>query len=391
MIKPITVVQHWGGCPLSPNSKWQSYVEIVQRCSEKGWRNYIVWTRVSENPALVKPFKEAGCEIIFQPLQRREFDLTCVWRTYRMLRPLKCDIFHCYNSHTSPLIGAFLAGVPVRVWSKLSMSPYYEKNTRPKGLRRMMPSTRLSAWLAHRILAISNQVRQELVDTVGFGKKIDTVHVPVDIKRYTEATKGRLRHELGLDSTHILITTVGRAIPVKGWDIALRAFAEVQRALPCARLVLVGRTTSSEEGRIIKCLTDLSRSYRVAEYVHFLGYRIDIPEILKASDIFILPSRSEGMPAVLIEAMAAGLPCVAARAGGIPEVISHGEDGLLFERESAEELARHLISLIGDAPLRGRLAAQASKSAGRFSIPSYVGRVFECYESLLYNRRDWIT
>jgi len=336
-----------------------------------------------ENPAIVKPFKEAGCEIIFQPLQRREFDLTCVWRTYRMLRPLKCDIFHCYNSHTSPLIGAFLAGVPVRVWSKLSMSPYYEKNTRPKGLHRMMPSTRLSACLAHRILAISEKVRLELTEQGVSSKLIDTVPVPVDLMRYSKATKGGLRHELGLDSSHILITAVGRAIPVKGWDLALRAFTEIHEAVPCARLVFVGNMTSSEESRVFRQLVELAGDCRVTKYVHFLGNRVDVPEILKASDIFIMPSRSEGMPAALIEAMAAGLPCVVARVGGIPEVIDHREDGLLFERENVEELTNLLIDLIKNPVLRTTIASQASIRAIAFSISAYVDRVCECYEALL--------
>jgi len=156
MSRPITVVQYWAGCPKSPNSKWQRFLAIIQRCQEQGWRNYLVWSGMPENPALVEPFKEAGCEIILQPRSRRNFDFGSVWRTYRLLRSLKCDVFHCHNDHTSPLIGA--------------ASPYYEKGVSPKSLHRLMPSTRVSCICAHRILAISDEVGRELIETVGFGK-----------------------------------------------------------------------------------------------------------------------------------------------------------------------------------------------------------------------------
>jgi len=215
MSKPVTVVQYWAGCPKSPNSKWQRFLAIIRRCHEQGWRNYLVWSRMPENPALVEPFREAGCEIILQPRSCRNFDLASIRRTYKLLRRVKCDVFHCHNDHTSPLIGAALARVPVRIWSKLAMSPYYEKGVSPKGTHRLMLSTRVSCMCAHRVIAISQRVRAELVETVGFARKIDTVYVPVDYDRFANAERGNIRQELGFDESHILITSVGHAVPVK--------------------------------------------------------------------------------------------------------------------------------------------------------------------------------
>ena len=377
-----SVVQYWAGCPKSPNSKWQSFLAIVRKCQEQGWRNYLVWSRIPENTALVEPFKEAGCEIILQPRSRRSFDIASILRTYKLLRRLKCDIFHCHNDHTSPLIGAALAGVPVRIWSKLAMSPYYAKGISPKGLHRLMPSTRVSCLCAHRILAISDKVGLEIVETVGFGKKISTVQVPVDFKRFANAANGNIRQELDFDRSHIVITSVGHAVPVKGWDVVIKAFVRVHQQISNVRMVLVGDSTTSE---YYNQLISLIKQYDMKENIKFTGKRDDIPEILKASDIFVLPSRSEGMPAVLIEAMAAGLPCVAANVGGVPEVINHGENGLLFEREDVEGLAKNLISLTEDEQLRKRLASQASERARAFGMKSYVDKVFKCYQNLLGN------
>lgn len=382
MSRPITVVQYWAGCPKSPNSKWQSYVEIIQRCCEHGWRNYLVWSKMPENLALVEPFRKARCEIILQPRSRQNFDLGSVWRTYKLLRLLNCDVFHCYNDHTSPLIGAIFAGVPVRIWSKLAMSSYYENGVSARGLHRLMPGTRVTCFCTHRIIAISDKVGRELIETVGFGQKIDTVYVPVDYHRFANAAKGNIQQELGFDQSHIIIASVGHAVPVKGWDVAIKAFVQVHKQIPNARMVLVGGRTSLE---YYNQLTGLIKQYEMEENIKFTGKRDDIPQILKESDVFILPSRSEGLGLALIEAMAAGLPCVAARVGGVPEVIDHGENGLLFERESVEELTRHLVRLIEDQSLRTKIASQASNRARAFGMSAYVDKVFECYKYLLGN------
>jgi len=386
--KSITIVHYWGGCPTSLTSKGQRFLAVIERCQQKGWRNFLLCAKIPEDHTLVDPFREIGCEIIMQRRSRGEFDVASIWRKYRLLRRLKCDIFHCDNDHTSPLIGAVLARVPIRIWSQLSMSPYYEKGISPKGLHRLAVSTRLSCLCAGRVLAISNQVRQELVDSVGFSKRIDTVHVPVDHSRFANAAPGEIRRELGLLPSDTLITSVGHAIPVKGWDIAIRSFIEVQKRFPRAHLLFAGGTRSPQEKKFFPKLNLLVKDCNASENIHFIGYRHDTPEILKASDIFILPSRSDGLCCALIEAMASGLPCIAAKVGGIPEVINHGKDGLLFERENAEELSGHLTRLIEDKPLRTRIALQATHTSKAFSMKAYVDKIIDCYMTLLQKNSD---
>jgi glycosyltransferase involved in cell wall biosynthesis len=260
------------------------------------------------------------------------------------------------------------------------MSPYCENGVSPRGLHRLMPGTRVTCFCAHRIIAISGKVRQELIESGAPSKQIDTVYLPVDYHRFANAAKGNIRQELCFDPSHIIITSVGHAVPVKGWDVAIKAFVQVYQQIPSARMVLVGGRTSSE---YYNQLTGLIKQYEMEENIKFTGKRDDIPEILKASDVFILPSRSEGLCLALIEAMAAGLPCVAARVGGVPEVINHGENGLLFEREGVEELTGHLVRLIEDQLLRVKIASQTLKRASEFSMKSYVDKVFEAYETLL--------
>lgn len=383
----IKVVHYWAGCPKSPNSKWQSFLEVVRRCRKQGWKNYLVWSKMPDNNALSEPFEKEDCEIILQPRSRGNFDIASVWRTYKLMRSLKCDVFHCHNDHTSPLIGAALAQVPVRIWSKLAMSPYYENNSKPKGLHRLMPSTRISCLCAHRILAISDAVGREVIETVGFGDRIVTVHVPVDYGRFANAAKGNIRQEIGFDDSNVLITAIGHAVPVKGWDIAIKVFVQVHQQFPKIRLLLVGDKTSSQ---FYSQLAKLTKEYAIENNICFTGKRDDIPQILKASDIFILPSRSDGLCLALIEAMASGLPCIASDVGGVSEVITHGEDGLLFERENSKQLAQAIIRLIKDKKLQKKLSSQASVRARYFSMDKYVEKVFKSYEFLFGRKTSTI-
>lgn len=384
MRKSLTIVHFWAGCPKSPNSKWQRFLAIAKRCKKEGWKNYIVWSKIPDNPALYKPFEKEGFEIILQDHSHGNFDLGSIWRTYKLMKSLKCDIFHCHNDHTSPLVGAALARVPVRIWSKLAMSSDYETDSKPKGLHCLMLSTRVSCLCAHRVLAISNKVREELIETVGFEKKIETIYVPIDFQRFTNASKGSIREEFGLDESHIVITSVAHAVPVKGWDIAINAFPEICKKNPAVRMLLVGDYDSKSYYNQLK---NLVQQYEMQDKIIFTGKRDDIPDILKASDIFILPSRSDGLCCALIEAMAAGLPCIAANVGGVPEVIHHEKFGILFERENSKELAHHIVRLINDLSLRTELASQAPIRAENFSMKAYVDKVVDIYESLLNKER----
>ena len=352
----------------------------MERCRDLGWRNYIVWSQMPEKN-LSAPFRKLGCEIILQPRSNGNFDGLSVFRTFNMLKKRQCDIFHCYNDHTSPLLGAALARTPVRIWSKLSMSSYYEEGASPRGLHRFMPSTRVSCLLASKVLAISHEVALEIIKYAGPLRNIDVVYGYVDIKKHLDAKESSIRSEYKCNKSNLLITAVGHAIPVKGWDIAIEAFVDVFKKYKQTRMLLVGAATSSD---YFKKLTTLIRQYNLENYVKFTGRREDVPGILKSSDIFILPSRSEGLPSALIEAMAAGLPCVASRVGGIPEVIEHGSNGFLFERENAEELSKYIMQLIEDPTLRSDYASRGSVRARMFSMESYVDHVVTIYKSLLH-------
>lgn len=384
--RPATLVHYWAGCPQTPNSKWQRFLHLLRGCADRGWRTHLVWSHLPDNRALVRPFEDFGCRIHLQPRVSRNFDPMCVLRTYCLLRQVKCDIFHCHNVHTSPLIAAAMARVPVRIWSKISMSPYYEQGVAPSGIHRLAPSIRVSCALAHRVLAISHAVRDELI---AFGAKAEKVLVwpqPVDVGRYAGAPAGGIRRELGLSASHVVLTTVGHAVPVKGWDILIDAFAQVRSTVPNASLLLVGSATGNGETDFAQTLFRRVDELGLDREVHFLGQRADIPQILRASDIFVFPSRSDGQGLALTEALAAGLPCVASRAGGIVDLIEDGDNGLLFDREDVDGLAAHLQELLRDGDLRRCLADRGKQSVQSLSLDRVTRRTIDLYDALLAER-----
>lgn len=157
------------------------------------------------------------------------------------------------------------------------------------------------------------------------------------------------------------IVSVGRLDPVKGHDVLLRAFAEVLGKCPGTGLVLVG------EGGFRAQLTQLATELRIGAAVTFAGQLApeEVRAHLASAALFVLPSRSEGLPLALLEAMAAGVPSVAAEVGGVPEVLSPGT-GLLVAPDDCASLAAALTALLLDAPRRAALAQRGKERALAF-------------------------
>jgi glycosyltransferase involved in cell wall biosynthesis len=185
-----------------------------------------------------------------------------------------------------------------------------------------------------------------------------------------------LRRELGVGEEEVVATFIGRLVEIKRADVLLRGFAlaDAGRSL---RLLVVG------DGELRSELEALARGLGIAERVNFLGYRRDLPSIAAATDIAVLSSANEGTPVSLIEAAAAGVPAVASRVGGVPDVVTPA-GGILFESGDADALGGALSRLAGDRALRVRLGAGAREHVlRRYSIQRLVGDVEALYEELL--------
>lgn len=229
-----------------------------------------------------------------------------------------------------------------------------------------------------RLIAVSSQIEQVLSRRYGPGKIVQ-IHngIRIDQTRGIK-TPQETRQLLGIDPSHRLIGTVGRLTAVKGHEHFLVA---AQRLLQCRRdlhFVIVG------DGPLLNSLKDKAGDLCIADHVAFLGHRDDTYDLMSAMDVFVLPSLHEGIPMVILEAMALARPVVASRVGGIPEVITDTEHGLLVSPADPDELAEGCRRFLED----GGLAERCGK-AGRlrvqqdFSADSMGGKVAALYHDLV--------
>lgn len=183
--------------------------------------------------------------------------------------------------------------------------------------------------------------------------------VGVDIGRFgAPVNKQAVRVELGIAQDASVVAVVGEHIPRKNHETALRAVAP----LSGVELLFCG---VGEQGG---ALEQLAQELGMAERAHFLGFRKDIPELLGASDVFLFPSLQEGLPVSLMEAMAAGLPCVASRVRGNADLIGQGEGGFLREAYDAAGFTEDLTRLLEDPALRAAMGERNRREVEAYSL-----------------------
>jgi glycosyltransferase involved in cell wall biosynthesis len=174
------------------------------------------------------------------------------------------------------------------------------------------------------------------------------------------------------------VGVVARLSPEKGVDIALRVHAEVVRRFPGARLVVAGEGPQGER------LRALAEDLGVAGDVEWLGYQDDLETVYGTLDVLLLPSRSEGLPNVALEALAYGVPVVASNVGGIPEVVADGRSGFLTAPEDVAALAAAIERVLADGVLRERLAAHGKADVrARFSLDARRAALASLYAEVL--------
>lgn len=188
--------------------------------------------------------------------------------------------------------------------------------------------------------------------------------------------RAEARHELGLPAGATVVGTVGNLVPKKDHRSLIAAFARVASDQPGRRLVIIGGGPLEGE------LKAFASEQGVGDQVMFTGQRPGVAALLPAFDVFVLSSRHEGLPLALLEAMASGVPAVATRVGGIPEVISDGVDGLLVEPNDVSALAAAVSAVLADPGRAGRLAAAGRTATGRFSIVRAVDRMGALYDEV---------
>jgi glycosyltransferase involved in cell wall biosynthesis len=338
-------------------------VELVDRT-----RHEPFFLATAEGP-LVTALAERGAGILRRPVQEVEAGRPwrasgSVVRAARWLKEHRIDLLHVneFGWNQDIVLGAWLARLPVvlHVHTKLRIQP---RNL-----------NRFAAW---RVLFVSEAHRQETLGLELVERKARVLHNAIDVERYAGGRE--LRTELGLAPTDTVITTVCQLSARKAVDVFIDVAAQLLREHPSLVFLVVGPVGRGEEAYAEQQLARASDP-SLGGRIGFLGPRQDIPDILKSSDIFFLPSRHETYGLVVAEAMAASLPVVASNVGGIPEIVSSTTYGSLAPVDDREGFAAALRLFI-DSPDRRRIVGDAARRSldGRFDRATYARALASLY------------
>lgn len=313
-----------------------------------------------------------GVRVIEMEQGRHRFLFPHFLNLFRRERP---NVVHSRNwGAIEAVLAAKMAGVPLVIHSEhgRNLDTMIGEPSRRRLIRR------ISFRAASRLVCVSQELKAHycrLIGTAAERFEVIPNGVDTDLYRPDPAARTGIRRQLGIAGDTIVLGTVGRLDPVKNQQALLRAAERVIREGLNARVVLIG------DGVCRGALNELVvASSELQGRVSFMGDRNDVPSLLNAFDIFVLPSLSEGMSNTLLEAMATALPVVASAAGGNPEVVEDGLSGKLFPASQTEALSRILTRLVRDAHERSELGVAARERVQRqFSFAATVEKYAQLY------------
>ena len=262
---------------------------------------------------------------IYSMNKRLGQDVAVYGRLYALFRRIRPDVVHSRNlTALDSLLPAMLSGVPVRIHGEHGRDQFDTdgRNRKYRWLRR------LHRPMVTHYVALSRDLEQYLRDAIGVPqKRITQIYNGVDIDLFQPPPAGREAIGPYSDPRYFVVGTVGRMQPVKDQITLVHAMIELWRSDESARrwlrLALVG------DGPLRRDVEELIKQHNVSDYAWLAGPRDDVPRVMRGLDLFVLPSRAEGVSNTLLEAMASGLPAVATRVGGNSELMEEGRTGIL--------------------------------------------------------------
>jgi L-malate glycosyltransferase len=349
---PLLRVFHMAGSLEMGGSEHQM-VEIACRQKARGYE--IAVGCLSQKGALLSALGQAGITVtefspnggLFSPAGVRQ-----VFRLASFLRRHRFDVFQAHDLY-STLLGvpaARLARVPVTISSRRDLASWWWYTRRNRWILRHIQN------LSTRVIANSQAVQDFLVQKDGFDlRRIRVVRNGVDYERFASVSSDREKLFPGLRVEDKLIAVVANMnVKTKGHAELIAAGTEICREFPEAKFLFIG--DGAERPHLERMVQELG----LRDHFLFLGRRGDVPNILPCCNLFVLPSWAEGLPNSVLEAMAAGVPVVATRVGGIPEIIEDGVGGLLVPARDSPALALAIAQIFRD-PKRAEGFAQAAR------------------------------
>jgi len=269
------------------------------------------------------------------------------------------QIVHLHTPRDLWLISPALWGLPkVKLFATSRI--YFTRK------RKLDPFHRLLYRRLEKLINLSHTEQEHMRKNLPLSpEKHAVVPNPVDTDRFDPSLYDRelFRSQWKVKPSEILIGLVGRLDPGKGQREMLLALQKVIAEFPNSKLALVGQETYGEHRNFANELRALAQQLGIADQIIWAGFQTQIPEVLKALDIFVMPSYQENFANILLEAMAMQLPIISTNSGGTPEILDFGKCGLLVPPRQAEPLAEAVLSYLRNSELKNKMACSARKRA----------------------------
>ncbi len=361
--------QRWGGA--------QKYVlDVAQGAQEAGYEAIVA---SAPNPH----FRDAlaGAGIVFREMKHSQrtlrfvTDIKLFFALYKLIRAEKPDILHLNSSKIGGLgaLAGRLARVPKIVftahgWAFNEKRPWWQKTA-------IICASKCAALFQDAIICVSGYDKKSaLAHSIALARKLVVIHNGIDAQALKFLLRKEAREKFGIAENNFVVGTIANLYQNKSLDTLALAAISASHAIPEMRIVIIGE--GSERAR----LENLIAKYHLEKTVILAGALENAQQYLKAFDLFVLPSKKEGLPYALLEAMAAKIPCVVSSAGGMPEIIENGKNGLILPHMTPSALADAMVSVHKNkkqAKAMGTAALETLKK--KFSLENMIKKTLALY------------
>lgn len=330
---------------------------------------------LNEKGRFAEELEKAGINVIALH-KRGPFDLSIIGKLVRVIKENNISVVntHLWGANLWGRIAAHKAKVKVIIATEHNLDTW-------KGWLHIA----LDKWLSYRtdkIIVVSESVKYFYAHKVGIdSSKMVVVYNGIDLARYDCLPADK--HEFGIDGNEVVIGIVGRLVPQKGHKYFLSAMKEILKKYGDSPIkgIIIG------SGPMEKELKQYSQELGLERNVIFTGLRTDIPRLLKMLNILVMPSTREGLPMIALEAMAAGVPVIAAEVGGIPEIVIDGKTGILIPPEDPDALAGAIMKCLDSSVMCNKIVAGAKEIIeNKFQIAHMIINTESIYSELLRNK-----
>ncbi len=358
---------------------------LAKKMIAKGYTPVFVFAdTMADMPAIQTDLESVGAIVELIPSKSKKAQIKAVWKLYNKYRPA---IVHTHFVNSLKLITLFIsswfgATHYTTFHSQVGSIPFVEYRKRKGWLKSFGLRTfyRLIANKSKQVFTISEMIRNQFIEyAASKGHNVTNLYLGVETSP-AKRDKISIRQDLGLSQEAIVLCNISAKEHIKGIDVLLQALSLIEDNNVILTHIGGLRSENTENQIYEQKLYTLAQELQITDRVVWLGRRADIAQIMPAFDIYVHPSRSEGLGMVNMEAAVESIPLVGTRIGGIPEVIHDGENGYLCEVDNPQDFADKISKLILDKQLRSQMGTKSREVLlQQFNIDTQTDKLVDYY------------